>query len=383
MITPRFSYHLDLWRFLAALIVLLSHYAYPRFTEGYSSFIREYNLGSDAVVVFFVLSGFVISFAAREKDKTAGRFAFNRLTRLYTVAIPALLLGLILDKSGSAIDSAFYQPPYYTDPSMWDYWLRGLTFSSEWTGQGLRLGSNGPYWSLSYEAAYYFLFAIMFFMRGAVRWIALALAVFVIGLKVMLLLPAWAMGVGIYAGLGKIKNAQFSPLLLWTMMVVPLLTYVFCLVSAVPQTLYNICQIFVTPDMLTSLRLSNEFLWNAVIGVMFSVHLLGAALWGRQKSCAPKTHRAVKWLAGASFSLYLVHYPILSFLEVTLPATGWLLLDHALLFVLTVAACFLFAEVFERPLYKYRAWAQTGLTGLQGKALKLQAAMNSNGLKEK
>jgi len=376
MITPRFSYHLDLWRFLAALIVVLSHYAYPRFTEGYSSFIREYNMGSDAVVVFFVLSGFVISFAALEKDKTAGRFAFSRMTRLFSVAIPALLLTLILDKVGQMIDPEFYQPPYYMAQSWGDYWLRGLTFSSEWTGQGMRLGSNGPYWSLSYEAAYYLLFAMALFLRGAVRWIALALTVFIVGLKVMLLLPAWAMGVGLYFGLRRLKASGYKPssLLLWVMMTVPLCLYGLCLLIDVPQILYHFCQNFISGEALESLRLSNEFLWNAVIGVMFSCHLLGAALWMGQARAKPKTDRVVKWLAGGSFSLYLVHYPVLSFLEVTLPSTGLLLLDHAILFALMMATCYLFAEAFERPLYKYRKWTEAGLAKLPRKTIEPSGA---------
>lgn len=366
MITPRFSYHLDLWRFLAALIVVLSHYAYPRFTEGYSSFVRKYNMGSDAVVVFFVLSGFVISFAALEKDKTARRFVFSRLTRLFSVAIPALLLALILDQAGQHIDPGFYQPPYYVSQNWGDYWLRGLTFSSEWTGQGMRLGSNGPYWSLSYEAAYYLLFAMVLFLRGAVRCVALALTVFIVGLKVMLLLPAWAMGVGLYFGLRRLKASGYSPssLLLWLMMVVPLCLYGLFLLIDVPQMLYSYCQNFISGEILESLRLSNEFLWNAVIGVMFSCHLLGAALWMDQNRTAPRADRTVKWLAGGSFSLYLVHYPILSFFEVALPSTGFLLLDHALLFAAMMTACYLFAEAFERPLYKYRKWTEAGLARL-------------------
>lgn len=252
---------------------------------------------------------------------------------------------------------------------MGDYWLKGLTFSTEWTGEGMRLGSNGPFWSLSYEAAYYFIFAIMCFMRGATRLIALALTIFIVGLKVMLLLPAWAMGVGIYFLLRRLKTHALSPALLWTMMITPLLVYGLCQMIDVPQVLYSFCQIFITAETLSSLRLSNEFLWNAVIGLMFSVHLLGAALWMQQRREAPRSYRMVKWLAGASFSLYLVHYPVLSFFEVALPSTGLLLLDHALLLVVTVISCFLFAEAFERPLYKYRKWAQAGLAKCRRKAL--------------
>ena len=61
MISPRLSVYLDLMRAIAAFVVLLSHFAYPRFTDGAFLVIRDLNLGSDAVVVFFVLSGFVIA----------------------------------------------------------------------------------------------------------------------------------------------------------------------------------------------------------------------------------------------------------------------------------------------------------------------------------
>ena len=68
--TQRFSLYLDFLRFSAAMIVFLSHFAYPRFTDGTYSFIRDLNLGSDAVVFFFVLSGLVIAYTADTKDKT-------------------------------------------------------------------------------------------------------------------------------------------------------------------------------------------------------------------------------------------------------------------------------------------------------------------------
>ena len=54
--TRGLSIWLDALRVWATLIVVLSHVAYPRFTRGDYILIRELNLGSDAVIVFFVVN---------------------------------------------------------------------------------------------------------------------------------------------------------------------------------------------------------------------------------------------------------------------------------------------------------------------------------------
>ena len=158
---PAFSRHLDLLRVLAALTVLLSHFAYPRFSRGDWLWVRELNLGSDAVVLFFVLSGLVISWTAAEKDRGFGAYAFARLTRLWSVVLPALVLTLVFDAVGARIDRANYVPPWLVEAPAWEVLARGLSFSTEWTGSGFRPGSNGPFWSISYEAAYYLVFGLL------------------------------------------------------------------------------------------------------------------------------------------------------------------------------------------------------------------------------
>ena len=49
------SLYLDLVRFLAALVVFVFHFAYARFSGGDLQFIRDTKIGSDAVMLFFVL----------------------------------------------------------------------------------------------------------------------------------------------------------------------------------------------------------------------------------------------------------------------------------------------------------------------------------------
>ena len=86
-----FALYLDLVRVVAALAVLLSH-VLPVF--GFGKFFPAY--GHDAVVVFFVLSGFVIAYACDRKDVTFLDYALSRLVRLWPVAAPALILGMVL-----------------------------------------------------------------------------------------------------------------------------------------------------------------------------------------------------------------------------------------------------------------------------------------------
>lgn len=69
--TRGFSIYLDALRLSAALLVLVSHIAYSRFSNGDLGWMRALNLGSDAVILFFVLSGFVIAFTTAAKQRGA------------------------------------------------------------------------------------------------------------------------------------------------------------------------------------------------------------------------------------------------------------------------------------------------------------------------
>lgn len=366
------SLYLDGLRFGAALVVLLSHFAYERFTRGDYAVLRELNLGSDAVVIFFVLSGLVIAYTADTKDHAAGRFAFNRLTRLWSVALPAVALTFAFDWAGRQIDPAAYTLPWFNAAAPWEQLLRALLFNSEWgLGNGIRIGTNGPYWSLSYEAAYYLLFGIAVFARGWARIAGLALAGALAGPAILLLLPAWLLGVAVYRVVR--RETAMSPVLLWSLAIVPPLIYVQCLWAGLPLQLRVLTHDALGTGVVRGLLgFSDEFLWNWLIAAMVAGHLLGIAgllrarLARRAKAgkrAAPGAgwiSLAIRWGAGASFSLYLVHYPALQLFDTLLPhvAGGDVLpplIRDAVLLAATLALSFAFAGLFERPIGHYRA----------------------------
>ena len=128
--TRGFSIYLDIIRFLAALVVLASHIGYYRFTQGNMQWIRDLNLGSDAVVLFFVLSGFVIAYTTFARNRGAAVYAEARLARLYSVIIPALVFTFVIDTLGAQLMPHAYEGWWYNAEDPAGQVLRALTFTT-------------------------------------------------------------------------------------------------------------------------------------------------------------------------------------------------------------------------------------------------------------
>ncbi len=159
---------LDLARGLAALIVVASHarawlYPVPPPEGGplTRTFLFLTGLPFEAVMVFFVISGYfvggsVVSATARG-DWSWSEYGFRRLTRLWIVLLPALLLTAGWDNLGNAIGNRDYYIGALNKP---DIFLGNLFFL-----QYIHFpvyGSNGPLWSLAYEFWYYLLFPMIY-----------------------------------------------------------------------------------------------------------------------------------------------------------------------------------------------------------------------------
>ena len=354
-----FSIWLDALRAAAALAVLFGHMAHIRFTRGDYYFLREINIASDAVIVFFVISGLVIAYAA-DRDGSAGRFAFNRVTRLWTVIVPALLLTMVFDAIGMHLDADAYPSPYYEPTGLMAFIGRGLTFSTEWSGllDRVRLGTNGPLWSLSYEAAYYALFGVAVFCRGLVRIGLLALIALVAGIPILALLPAWALGVLVWRLVATGGAASIGRPMAFLLALGGPAILVLAKVASLPNVLASLTATAFAPvSRHAILGYSDEVLWNTLLAICIAGHLAGMArlLHGTRIRGAAFGAGAIRWIAGASFSIYATHYPTLHLLDAVMPAD--LPAHDVLLLGLTLIVGLVFAQLFERPIKVYRQMA--------------------------
>ena len=113
--TSALSLYLDALRFAAAIAVFLSHYGAGRISGGL--FWRFTDYGHTAVLVFFVLSGFVIASVTATRERSLEDYALSRLARLYSVMLPAFIITALLDYLGNAINPTLYGPEWNPVPA--------------------------------------------------------------------------------------------------------------------------------------------------------------------------------------------------------------------------------------------------------------------------
>lgn len=302
------SLYLDVVRFCAALLVLLHHAADPRLGTLLPHFLTS--TGTDPVVVFFVLSGFVIAYTAETKDLSPGDYAVSRLSRLYSVVLPAIVLTLVLDKIGSQFNPVMYAERDYDASADFDHQAYGppiLTslFLNEIWWLNVWPGTNAPFWSIGYEAPYYVLFGFLFYARDRIKLIGVIAACALIGPSVLLLAPVWFLGVATWHWY---KRAQVKMPLGACLFVLSLVFY-FAFVSSGARNYLN------AQDPTRTLS-------DYVIGALFAASLIGF------KGIAPFFEstlflfsKSIRAAAGCTFSLYLYHYPLLLFFRAMAPGS--------------------------------------------------------------
>ena len=328
-LAKRTSVHLDLIRGTSALAVLLYHVRglffvdFPALANKSSVSIGFYAVtgyGHQAVMVFFVLSGYFIGTSVMEsvgKGQWSWRtYLVSRLTRLHLVLFPALVLGAVWDRIGMRISQA--APLYYG--GLYKFYVPSVALRSTvpvFFGNFFFLqtivspvfGSNGPLWSLSYEFWYYILFPLL--TLAAAGWVGTRIRILYAGLALFLL---WFIG----------PQISFS-FLIW-------------LAGALVGRLQRIARfklpfpVFAWLGGLTFIgalawsrthRLSPDLLTDYIVGFCFALWLYTLLFGSREDASAAYAYGAKK-LAGFSYTLYLTHFPALLLLRGLLnPRGNW------------------------------------------------------------
>lgn len=312
---PRaFSLYLDAIRFFAATAVLLDHLTSFPFTGVHDGprygILLLGNYGQTAVTVFFVLSGFIIAYVTNERERDFGSFAVSRASRLYSVVLPALALTLLFDTLGRALKPQFYALPKILGhgPTIAGY-LSSAFFLNEYHVfhfGGIAPGSNGPFWSLSFEATYYAVAALLLF--GSRLW-AIPIALLLLccaGPTIVVLAPVWALGFIAYK-VGRL----------------PLRTSTLMLLAGASAVLVLIAPLLLHP--ITGKSFGMSFPWGRgqmerdlgkdyVTACAMVIHLLATrSLAERWPYCLDKFRRPLRALGASTFPLYAMHFPALAF----------------------------------------------------------------------
>lgn len=353
--------HLDALRGLAALIVVFGHARglffssltaidnapHPK-TDAFGPSIVSINIGNEAVMVFFALSGYLVGGSVLRQMKQNRwewkNYLVSRLTRLWIVLIPAILIGAAIDYAGFAFFSHTHS--IYTAPPGQDY-VSDNTFPSlgnvfVYLGNFLFLqtifvpiiGTNVPLWSLSNEFWYYLLFPML-------------LSTFMLKNNVLKSLFYLLLCSAILYCNNQYSNFLFS---IWLMgAAVSLLPMV--IPPALASRIAMLCAVvfFIFFAGLKKLHLP---LYTSDLLMGVATCLLLYCLTGHTAKCQPSLYGHIsRYLSEISYTLYLTHLPVLVFVCALISSPWNMHAINAVSLAKLFVACFL-AVAWASVLYK-------------------------------
>ncbi len=341
------SLRLDVLRMVGALMVFAAHASYLGYTGSSAGFAHHY--GHTGVIVFFVLSGYVIAFVRDTKHADLPHYSVARFARLYSVLLPALLLTPLLDIAGRAMDPSVYRT-IPADHATFRV-IANATFMQQSNHLFVKYFSNGPMWSIGYEFWYYAIYGIFVYLRGMQRMLFAAVAFALAGYKVLLLMPVWLIGVAVYQlhARGFAAPQALGRVLIFFFAVLFLMMVEFGLFH---RQLSDLNVLVTTPLGGRALGFSQWFVRDFFLGLV--IGLLVLCMKGDASGRAWRSAPVVRYVAGATFSIYLFHVPLILFLQATglFASTTWV--GGLALAAAAMACCFLLASVTERRLQPYK-----------------------------
>jgi peptidoglycan/LPS O-acetylase OafA/YrhL len=363
---------LDHVRWISAFLVVAGHvrnYTFLPYSKAGEigligkAFYAVTNLHVESVIAFFVISGLLVGGKCVENIHQGSfdlkRYAINRLTRLYIVLGPAIFFGLAL---------LFFQREF----------LSTTRYTCELPDMGTLIGNllymqmvfsavvcyNDPLWSLANEFWYYVMMAIVtlgILSKASPGKVFLYAALFVFSLifftvfsyygmfergDIVLYIPMWAIGILAWFRFPfKISIFVSGPLLAGALIL---------------SRSHLIVEYFFLEHFLTAIGLT-----------LFLISIRDIGAGKPEPSGLLKQTKAIGVsLAAFSYSLYLVHYPVLLFAKDMLinesglaqpldPANASSYLAFFGMFLSCVLGALFLYYLFERKTAKVRRWVSS------------------------
>lgn len=352
-----FSIYLDLVRFVAACLVYVYHSNQRLLVK---EVLPASHYGHSSVIVFFVLSGFVIAQVTATKEREWVSYAASRFARIYSVALPAVVLTILLDAVGRQLLPALYQYPFDSIPVRA---AASLLLLNEWWFVSITSFSNVPYWSICYESWYYIAFAIAVFAPARVAFAVLSLLALLLGPKIVLLAPLWIAGVVLHRWHRLQEIGLGTAWALVVLSVVGIIAFHAIDVQALGTAWLKS---WLGAKLLVQLTFSQFFITDYLLGCFVFINFAGMRVVSRQlQPFFDAVAGPVRFLAGYTLTLYLLHQPLFLFWGAVLRGDPTGYGNWAAITALTVLSVGLIGHFTESRRHRLRAWTEKVLLRMQ------------------
>lgn len=347
------SAQIDSMRGLAAIVVLLAHCNQIFISPTYHGLYAIFGvIAQSAVMVFFVLSGFLIGKSLTRNASSASgfslsRYAVDRANRIFPPLLfaTAILLALFFlapytfsTGSNSFIRASEFMARPGLDLDAMSIAGSLLFLNGLFT---LNIPANAPLWSLSFEVWYYVAAGFIFFYQGAKRVIVFAAIMCTLGAlnKFFILYSAvWFSGLAICV----LHNNNIFNKKVCTIVLAAFGLPAFALAAYYVGTFYG----YTAPSQI---NMKVIVLYNFFFGIAT------AALFFMLVNGLIKIRPILRGSAEFSYTLYVIHFPILLFIYGT--TQTWTLgsvANSCVVAVGSAALCVALASVAARSVEKAR-----------------------------
>lgn len=354
---PLTTFTLDVVRFLCSQGVLIGHLFYFTKTDaGLWSGLASY-----CVILFFILSGFLISGSLLSKINSQKSYSFrsyfsDRFFRIYPPFAASLVFVFILDLAGFYIT----KQPFSLTQYLVNFCINVLQLQEFPLAKFLNerymieffrfhyFGTNLPLWTIGIEWWMYMFFGFsVFLISGKIKF----RPVHIVIILFLLITPLYY--------IFKAGRMEKGLTLFWLMgTVLTILAGKMKITSG--RSLYTASGLL----LITAGMFGFLFCSFLISSLLFACGLLMLIIADQPTTDIPqkKLRSTAQFLAGYSYSLYLIHYPILYFvIHVFDPKEKTT--TFILLYLIVNIIAILFAIIFEHPSKKwklayenYRSW---------------------------
>lgn len=316
-----------------------------------------------AVMVFFLISGWLVGGSLLNKigqPRAIRSYAIDRVSRLWTVLVPALLLALVI---GLATGAATFAPAGFDAAGEFSAGDFGGNLLGLQTIVVDRFGGNYPLWSLANETWYYIQFPLLLLILSSRSLAQQTLCAALLAMTISFLPQVLTLYFGIW-----LLGAAFSRIRVDSSVGARILLLA---LTAGVSVYYRLTG--VNDDILPESFGQDLICALPIVILLAAMHgpLPAGAHWLRQVG------RCGKWLSEFSFTLYVVHVPLINLLQYVgqqhfgrrqLNPARWreLALYFAALALMLIVSYLLYL-VFERNTYRVRRFIKQRLLPLAHK----------------